>query len=82
MLLLQDSADYNRNLSQALGNFNKESFAYLRVFQILMGLILGFGIKEKRRNKLIISKLRHYNSGERGTTIRTYLEIIRFYMLS
>ena len=50
MLLIQDSADYNRNLSQALGNFNKESFAYLRVFQTLMGLILGFKRKEKCRN--------------------------------
>ena len=66
MLLIHNSIDYNRNLSQALGNFNKESFACLRIFQILMGLILGFSIKEKCRNKLIISKLRHYNSGERG----------------
>lgn len=82
MLLIHNSADYNRNLSQALGNFNKESFAYLRIFQMLMGMISGFDIKEKCRNKLKISKLRHCNSGERGTTIRTYLEIIRFYMLS
>ena len=82
MLLIHNSTDYNRNLSQALGNFNKESFARLRVFQILMGSILGFDIKEKCRNKLINSELRHCNGGERGTTIRTYLEIIRFYMLS
>ncbi len=69
MLLIHNSTDYNRNLSQALGNFNKESFACLRVFQYVMGLILGFKGKEKCRNKLIISKLRHCNSGERG--IRT-----------
>ena len=66
MLLIQDSADYNRNLSQALGNFKNWIFLYLRVFQYVMGLILGFSIKEKCRNELIISKLRHYNSGERG----------------
>ena len=42
---------------------------YLRVFQYVMGLILGFERKEKCRNKLIISKLRHCDSGERG--IRT-----------
>ena len=42
---------------------------YLRVYQILMGLILGFKRKEKHRNLLVYSLLRCYNSGERG--IRT-----------
>ena len=69
MLLIHNSTDYNRNSSYMLWNINKESFAYLRVFQTLMGLILGFKRKEKCRNKLIVSKLRHCNSGERG--IRT-----------
>ena len=42
---------------------------YLRVYQILVGLILGFKRKEKHRNLLVYSLLRCYNSGERG--IRT-----------
>lgn len=40
---------------------------YLRVYQILMGLILGFKRKEKHRNLLVFSLLRCYNSGERGS---------------
>ena len=46
MLLIHNSTDYNRNLSQVLGNFKNWIFLYLRVFQILMGLILGFKRKE------------------------------------
>ena len=42
---------------------------YLRVYQILVGLILGFKRKEKHRNLLVSSLLRCYNCGERG--IRT-----------
>ena len=71
MLLIHNSTDYNRNSSYMLGNFNRESFAYLRVFQILMGLILGFKRKEKCRNKLLttLKVINFALSGERG--IRT-----------
>ena len=76
---MHNITDYNRNLSQALGNFKNWILLYLRVFQILMGLILGFKRKEKCRNELTISKLRHYYSGERGIrTPDTLLTYTRF----
>ena len=46
MLLIHNSTDYNRNHTQTLGNFKNQIFSYLRVFQYVMGLILG--IQEKK----------------------------------